>query len=124
MRQNCSECKWRERLFRQCTETRSDQKSISSVTRNMRQPSDRRKIRLIESNAKMSLSKKIELQRDFVAVSEGPLLLSFSLGWRSNFVGFESDQKQSVKLLQNIFSNATQHPHPLPSHTLSVNTVL
>jgi hypothetical protein len=45
----------------------------------------------------------------------------FCLGWSSNFVGSESDQIQSVKLLQNMVSNTTQqHPHPLPSlnHTL------
>ncbi len=35
-------------------------------------------------------------------------------------MGFESGQKQSVKLLQNMVYNTTPHP---PSHTLSVNTV-
>jgi hypothetical protein len=42
----------------------------------------------------------------------------FCLGWCSNFVGSESGQKQSVKLLQNMVYNTTQHPH---SHTLSVS---
>jgi hypothetical protein len=122
MRQNCSECKWLERLFRQCTETRSEQKIISSVTRNMRQPSDRRKIRLIESNAKCRYLQKFTSKRTFVTVSEGPPLLSFSLGWwRSNYVGSESGQKQSVKLLQNMVSNTTQYPPP-PSkpHTVCI----
>ncbi len=32
----------------------------------------------------------------------------------SNFVGFESGHMQSVKLLQNMVSNRTQHPHPHP----------
>ncbi len=43
----------------------------------------------------------------------------------SNFVGSESGQKQSVKLLQNMVYNTIQHPPPLPPHslTLSVYTV-
>ncbi len=53
-----------------------------------------------------------------------PPLLGFSLGWSSNFVGSESGQIQSVKLLQNTVSNRAQHPPPLPSYTLSVYTVL
>jgi hypothetical protein len=43
----------------------------------------------------------------------------FCLGWSSNFVGYEFGQKQSVKLLQNMVYNTTQHPHP-HSHTLYV----
>jgi hypothetical protein len=39
---------------------------------------------------------------------------NFCLGWCSNFVGPESGQKQSVKLLQNMVYNTTQHPHLLP----------
>ncbi len=39
-------------------------------------------------------------------------------------MGSEPGQKQSVKLLQNMVYNTTQHPHPPPhSDTLSVNTV-
>jgi hypothetical protein len=38
------------------------------------------------------------------------------LFWCSNFVGSESGQKQSVKLLQNMVYNTTQHP-PQP-HTV------
>jgi hypothetical protein len=38
----------------------------------------------------------------------------FCLGWCSNFVDSESGQKQSVKLLQNMVYNTTQHP-PQPS---------
>jgi hypothetical protein len=39
----------------------------------------------------------------------------FCLGWCSNFVYSESGQKQSVKLLQNMVYNTTQHPYtPLP----------
>jgi hypothetical protein len=41
------------------------------------------------------------------------------LGWFSNFVGSESGQKQSIKLLQNMVYKTTQHPPP-HSHTLSV----
>jgi hypothetical protein len=44
----------------------------------------------------------------------------FLLGWPSNFVGSESGQIQSVKLLQNMVSNRTQHPHPLPAQPLTV----
>ncbi len=46
----------------------------------------------------------------------------FLWGGCSNFVGSDSGQKQSVKLLQNMVYNKTQHPpHPLPHcHTLSV----
>ncbi len=33
----------------------------------------------------------------------------------SNFVVSESGQKQSVKLLQNMISNTTQHPNLLPA---------
>ncbi len=40
----------------------------------------------------------------------------FCSGWYSNFVGSESDQKQSVKLLQNVVYNITQYPQP-PSPT-------
>jgi hypothetical protein len=42
---------------------------------------------------------------------------SVCLGW-CNFVGSESGQKQSVKLLQNMVYNTTQHPPPPHSHTL------
>jgi hypothetical protein len=47
----------------------------------------------------------------------------FCLGWRRNFVGSESGQKQNVKLLQNMVYNTTQHPPPPHRHTLSVYTV-
>jgi hypothetical protein len=53
------------------------------------------------------------------------LLVIFVWGgtWCSNFVGSESGQQQSVKLLQNMVCNTTQHPPSPHSHTLSVNTV-
>jgi hypothetical protein len=47
----------------------------------------------------------------------------FCLGWCGNFVGSESGQKLSVKLLQNMVYNTTQHPPPPHRHTLFVNTV-
>ncbi len=50
-----------------------------------------------------------------------PPLLNLCLGWSSNFVGSESGQIQSVKLLQNTVSNRTQHH---PSQILSVYTIL
>ncbi len=49
-------------------------------------------------------------------------LLVILFGWCSNFVGSESGQKQSLKLLQNVVYSTIQHP-PLQSHTLSVYTV-
>ncbi len=77
----------------------------------------------------MSLSKKIDLSRDFaadVSLSEAPPLLGFCLGWQGKFVGYESGQIQSVKLLQNMVSSTTQHPPHPPGHghTVSVYTVL
>jgi hypothetical protein len=52
-------------------------------------------------------------------------LLVICLGWCRNFVGSESGQKQSVKLLQNMVYTTIQHPpiSPPQSHTLSVYTV-
>jgi hypothetical protein len=46
----------------------------------------------------------------------------FCLGWCSNFIGSESYQKQSVKLLQNMVYNTTQHLHPPPPqpHTVCI----
>jgi hypothetical protein len=42
----------------------------------------------------------------------------FCLGWCSNFVGSESSQKQSVKLLQNMVYNTLQLPPPPQTHTV------
>ncbi len=67
--------------------------------------SSRRKIRLIESNAKCRQLKKFTGKATFRQVfllSEVPPLLGFCLRLSSNFVGFESVQIQSVKLLQNM----------------------
>ncbi len=51
-------------------------------------------------------------------------LLVIFVGWWRKFVGSESDQKQSVKLLQDMVYSTIQHPPPpLHSHTLSVYTV-
>ncbi len=54
----------------------------------------------------------------------GPLHFKGFLGWSSNFVGCESGQIKSLKLLQNIVSNRTQHPPHPPSRTLSGYIVL
>ncbi len=87
----------------------------------------RRKNRLIESKAKCSDLKKLTCKRTLRHVSiclRSPPLLGFCLGWCGNFIGSESGQKQSFKLLQNMVSNTTHHPpSPPPSHTLSVYTV-
>jgi hypothetical protein len=42
------------------------------------------------------------------------------LGWCSNFVGSESGQKQSVKLLQNMVYHTTQHPPPQQPLTVCI----
>jgi hypothetical protein len=65
----------------------------------------------------------VKLLQVFICLRPPPLQ-GFCLGWSSIFVGSESGQKQSVKLLQNMASNTTQYPPPPPSHTLSVYTVL
>ena len=45
----------------------------------------------------------------------------FCLGWWcSNFVGSESGQKQSVKLLQNMVYNTTQHPLTQQPHIVCI----
>ncbi len=66
----------------------------------------------------MSSSKKIDLQRDFVAgVSEAPFPPTFSFGGGlTNFAGSESGQLNRLKLLQNMVSNRTQHTQQQLSH--------
>jgi hypothetical protein len=80
-----------------------------------------RKVRLIESNAKCRYLKiytcKGTLRQVFICLRPTPLL-GFCLGWSGNFVGSESGQFHSVKLLQNMVSNRTQHLPPPPSHTV------
>jgi len=44
----------------------------------------------------------------------------FCLVWGSNFVGSESGQKQSVKLLESMVYNTTQQPPPSPTVTHTV----
>ncbi len=77
-----------------------------------------RKIRLIERNAKCCHGKKLTckgtLRQVFICLRSPPLL-GFCLGWKDNFVGSESGQIHSVKLLQNMVSNTTQQPLT-PSH--------
>jgi len=88
----------------------------------------RRKMRLIENKEKCrylkSLSWKGTLRQVFICLRPPPLQ-GFCLGWKSKFVGSESGQKQSGKLLQNMISNTTQQP-PTPSqpHTVCIYTVL
>jgi hypothetical protein len=88
---------------------------------------NRRKIRLIENNAKCRPLKKCTckwtLRQVFICLRPSRLL-GFCFGWSCNFVGLESGQIQSVKFLQNMVSNRTQNLPPPPSHTLSVNIVL
>ncbi len=96
---------------------------ISTLILKQPDTADRRKIRMIEGNAKCCNLKKWpvkELCGRCLSVG-GPLP---SQGWCSNFVGSESGQKQSVKLLLNMVSNTTQHPPPPLSHTQSVQCIV
>ncbi len=64
----------------------------------------------------MSLSNKLvckgTLRQVFICMRPPPLQ-GFCLGWSIKFVGSESGQ--SVKLPQNMVSNRSLHPHPLPT---------
>ncbi len=108
------------------TSSSTSWRSPASMIRDasIRVPWRRRKIRLIESNAKCRHLKKLTregtLRQVFICLRPFPLL-SFCLRRSSNFVGSESGQIQSVKLLQNMISNTTQHP-PSPSqpHTVCI----
>ncbi len=80
----------------------------------------RRKIKLIESNAKCRNLKKFTCKGTLgagVYFSEPPPLLGFCLGWGSSFVGSESGQIQSVKLLQNFGLQHNSTPPPPPPQT-------
>ncbi len=83
-------------------------------------------INYIDTKAKCRYLKKLTckgtLRQVFICLRP-PSHLGFFLGWYSNFVGSESGQIQSGKLLQNMVSNRTQTTPP-PRHTLSVYTVL
>ncbi len=87
----------------------------------------RRKIRLIEGNAKCRRLKYLTcigtLQQVFICLRPHPLLDSW-LGWSSNVEGSESGQMQSVQLLQNMVSNRTLYPTPSPLHTVYVYSIL
>ncbi len=57
------------------------------------------------------LTCKGTLRQLFICLRPPPLL-GFCFGWCSNFVGSESGQIQSVKLLQNMVSNRILYPPP------------
>ncbi len=75
----------------------------------------------------MSSSKKLTcrgtLRQVFICLRPPPHL-GFCLGWCSSFVGSKSGQIQSVKRLQNMVSNKTQHPHPSQPHTVCIYCTL
>jgi hypothetical protein len=83
-------------------------------------------INYVDTRAKFrhlkNLSVKELLRQVFICLRPPPLI-GFYLVWSSNFVDSDSGQIQSVKLLQNMVSNITQHTPPSPSHMLSVYTV-
>jgi hypothetical protein len=54
--------------------------------------------------------KKTDLRQVFICLMLPPLQ-NFCLGWSSNFEGSESEQIQSLKLLQNYIQ---QNPKPTP----------
>jgi hypothetical protein len=66
----------------------------------------------------MSSSKKFIwkgiLRQVFICLMP-PSLLGYCLWWPSNFAGSESGHLHSFKLLRNVLSNGTPHPHPLPA---------
>jgi hypothetical protein len=64
------------------------------------------------------------LRQVLICLRPSTLLGFCCLGWYSNFVGSETGQINSAKLLQNMVSNRTQHPPSPPSHTLCVYSVL
>jgi hypothetical protein len=74
---------------------------------------------------KMSSSKKLiykgALRQVFICL-KCPPFLDFCLGWSSNFVGSESGQIQSGKLLENMVSRTTQHQPPLHKYTVYLFT--
>jgi hypothetical protein len=82
----------------------------------------RRKIRLIENTAKWRYLKSWPVKELCCSVylSQAPSHPMFLFGVVKQFVGFESGQKESVKLLQNMISNTNQQPPSPPpsSHTL------
>ena len=53
------------------------------------------------------------------SIPKSRLYWCFCLGWCSNFIGSESGQKKSVKLLQNMVYNTTQYPPP-PLHCMFI----
>ncbi len=74
----------------------------------------------------MSSSKKIDMQREFVAgVSEAPSPHRFLFGdGLANFAGSESGQLYRLKLLQNMVSNRTQHTQQQTSHVPAMQSTL
>jgi hypothetical protein len=81
-------------------------------------------INYLDTISKMSSSKKLTckwtLRQMFICLRPPPLL-GFCLEWSSNFVGSESGQTQSVKLLHNMVSNRTHHPTtPSQPHTVCI----
>ncbi len=73
------------------------------------------KIRLIESNTKCRYLKKLTCKGLCGICPRPPPMLGFCLGWSCNFVGSDSGQIQSIKLLQNMVYNTTLTPPPPPS---------
>jgi hypothetical protein len=54
-------------------------------------------------------------------MDEGTLKTHCLLGWRSNFVGSESGQKQSTKLLQNmVYNTKNSTPTAASTHCLYI----
>jgi hypothetical protein len=99
-------------------------KNLASVT-DATYCTDRRNIRLIEGNAKCRHLKDWPVKglcgRCLSVWGPFPPRFSFGVVKQFYYIGSESGQKQSVKLLQNMVSNT---PPPPLSHTLTVYSVL
>ncbi len=74
---------------------------------------------MLKSSSK-NFTCKGTLRQVFLCLSATPFpFIGFCLGWSSNFVGSESGQIQSVKLLENMVSNRT--PNPVPPYSILIH---
>ncbi len=79
-------------------------------------------INYVDTKAKCRHLKKLTckgtLRQVFICLRFSPLRVF--LGWSSNLVGSQSDQIQSVKLMQNMLSNRTPYPPPPHTHCMRI----
>ncbi len=100
-------------------------KALRGNTTGTHNTLQRRKIRLIESNAKCRHVRNLPVKGLCGRCLSVCPLPGYCLGWSSNFVGSESSQIQSANFCRTWFpTGLMQHPPPPPSHSLSVYTML